>query len=462
MKKIAFRIHSTSAFGVSYPVCRFNSEPGFSPADWTVQPPYTGSPDQGFWQLVACPSNTASMDVSLGVANSAWEVALTLGTRHGGIAGDWSATCNSVDGPGDTVAVNFTYSPKPDWDTRMVAVHRDGKITVIPKNSDGTGSLQTGGLLVLSTNDFADITQFQLERRKYQWVEFRNVALQPNRLTVVGVKDATAGTERGALTVPHPTLATLAFGPVVERELQLFAPGQTNVFLRMKTGEFLTAPQTRPTAIFHAWLTNNVNLALSRVSRTGPGGWALFAGNMRLSDVSAKDWETATPIQVEAALSHPTSLEHPPNDDLSQQTYLLSDPAHVPLLAFSTTDGVGGLLQIIGINDNPPNARIRYKLVQPGHDAVQATTSGLKVTGSFLMEVVGISLLGAILYHQRARWNWSKIVARGVTRSQRREIYGHMTAKEKLGILSFGLFYGVWSCLTFVCRCSVFCYCASP
>jgi hypothetical protein len=40
------------------------------------------------------------------------------------------------------------------------------------------------------SNEFAHVKEFQLQRRKYQWVEFRNVSLQPGHATTVEVKDA--------------------------------------------------------------------------------------------------------------------------------------------------------------------------------------------------------------------------------------------------------------------------------
>lgn len=76
-------------------------------------PPGPHSPDTIFYQAIACPTNAETMNVSLGVANGAWETAVTLkhqnNTSSVGSAGDWSATYNAVVGHGD-VAVNCNYS----------------------------------------------------------------------------------------------------------------------------------------------------------------------------------------------------------------------------------------------------------------------------------------------------------------------------------------------------------------
>ena len=203
-KKMAFRIHNESSDGpISLPVCRFNKESGIPGGSSSFQPPGPRSPDAIFYQTISCPTNAETMNVSLGVANGAWETAVTLkhqnNTSSSGSTGDWSATWNAVAGGGN-VAVNCDYSKSEDWETRMVDVDDTGKLTVIPKNPSSVSTLSTGGVLLVSSNEFARIKEFQLQKRKYQWVEFRNVSLQPGHMTTVTVKDSTTFTEnpRGA------------------------------------------------------------------------------------------------------------------------------------------------------------------------------------------------------------------------------------------------------------------------
>lgn len=45
----------------------------------------------------------------------------------------------------------------------MIGVGEVGKITVLPENS--TLTLQTGGILFVSSNEFARVKEFQLQRR---------------------------------------------------------------------------------------------------------------------------------------------------------------------------------------------------------------------------------------------------------------------------------------------------------
>jgi hypothetical protein len=155
------------------------------------------------------------MNVSVGLANGAWETATTLNPGLGGSAssdGDWSASYEAVAGKGGEVAVSCTYTKTEDWESRMVCMAEDGKLTVIPEISAHAAKLPTtSGLLMVSSNEFAHIKEFQLQRRNYQWVEFRNVALQPGLATTVTVKDF------GGEKVSPPVAQKLSFDAFVER-----------------------------------------------------------------------------------------------------------------------------------------------------------------------------------------------------------------------------------------------------
>ena len=102
------------------------------------------------------------------------------------------ASYNSVYGDHGEVAVNCNYSKSKDWETRVIGVDDDGQTMVVPENSTLVSNDQTGGILLMSSNAFAHIKEFQLQRRPYQWVEFRNVSLEPGYATTVEVKDADA------------------------------------------------------------------------------------------------------------------------------------------------------------------------------------------------------------------------------------------------------------------------------
>ncbi len=196
-KKVAFAIRSQSAAGLSGPVSRDDEPSGVSTGSSSWQSPNSRNPDGRFIQLIACPTNARTANFSLGVANGPWETALKLKNGGGGssssaMSGEWSASWNSASGKGSDVAVSCIYSKKDDWDSRMVYVNDDGKVIPIRENSTRIGK-QGGATLLLATNEFAHIKEFQLQRRKYQWVEFRNVSLQPGHRTKVAVKDFGGG-----------------------------------------------------------------------------------------------------------------------------------------------------------------------------------------------------------------------------------------------------------------------------
>jgi len=64
-----------------------------------------------------------------------------------------------------------------------------GNVVPIAENSTRINNAHADATLILSTNDFAQLKEFQLQRRPYQWVEFRDVSLQPGYHTTVGIKD---------------------------------------------------------------------------------------------------------------------------------------------------------------------------------------------------------------------------------------------------------------------------------
>ena len=205
-KKMAFRIRNDSPDGMSCPVCREDSAAGVLMVGTCLRTAWRHQPKTEFIQLIACPTNAPTMNLVFGLANGAWETALTLEHEHnlGGqrMEGDWSATFNAVAWRG-AVAVNCNYSKKEDWETRMVSVSDDGKLTAIPENTSSGSTLSTGDILMVSSNEFAHIKEFQLQRRKYQWTEFRNVSLQPGHRTIVSVQDAVTFTnEARAKPVP--------------------------------------------------------------------------------------------------------------------------------------------------------------------------------------------------------------------------------------------------------------------
>ena len=223
VKKVAFQIHSLQSDKISDPVFRCDPASGASGAsscwsgpDWQTQIGHLA-------QIVLCPTGASTVNVSVGIANGSWETATTLHSGLGGSGsanGEWNATFQAVAGKSGDVAVGCTYSKIADWESRMAYVDGADKVIPIQENSSHAGDTQqTGATLLVSSNDFAHIKEFQLQRRKYQWVEFRNVSLQPGHRTTVTVKDS-GGENQAALTMPLQPAATLQPAIVETSEIQ--------------------------------------------------------------------------------------------------------------------------------------------------------------------------------------------------------------------------------------------------
>jgi hypothetical protein len=195
MNEIAFRIHSDSGTA-SFPVTKYepNLVGGMGGAFFTAEPK---SPDRFFVQAIACAPDTKQVNVQLGVADGDWELVKALkvnsqlsgSSQMSGENGEWAVQYQGVEGTSGDVALAFSYSKRDEWETRMVALKSNGTLTPLLGSRTDAGRMH--GVVSLATNEFSQIAEFQLQRRKYQWVEFRNVSLESGQRTTVEVSDAT-------------------------------------------------------------------------------------------------------------------------------------------------------------------------------------------------------------------------------------------------------------------------------
>jgi serine/threonine protein kinase len=374
MEKVAFRIRNRSSNGpISIPVCRINRESGvLCEGSSVIQPSGPRSPDTTYITLIARPTNAMTMNVSLGVANGAWETATTLEHKSNAFGsaaaeGEWSASYNAVVGRGE-VAVNCNYPKTADWVTRMVAVDQDGKTTVVPENSSQAEALQLGGILLVSSNEFAHIEEFQLQKRKYQWVEFRNVSLQPGYKTTVTVKDA--GGENQTAPIAPAAVPSLAFGPVWERVLTGDPSQPPPTLLRLSDGA-LVLPPADPTDLSSKavvdWWQNTKPDFLAMVMENRLMLMTLEQAGAKVTGLSSDKWETASAKNIADALQSDSTLQAVSGGGIV--SYMLPRPMALPAtFAVRSRTGEIGLLQITGFTENPRGVKIRYKLVQNGSD----------------------------------------------------------------------------------------------
>ncbi len=197
---VAFRVTNVGTNGMSQPIVRVQNAPGLVPQAITWQPPHAAAPVGIFFQNFASPDATKplspTVDISIGIANGAWETALSEGhrqatnakrTRSDPNTGNWMLSFQANPMRNGDMGVTCTYSKKPDWETRMVVVDAQGETTVLTENTTNSGEEQSTAFLDVSAEEFANIKEFRLERRPRQWAQFRQVSLAPGTLTVVDI-----------------------------------------------------------------------------------------------------------------------------------------------------------------------------------------------------------------------------------------------------------------------------------
>jgi len=137
---------------------------------------------------VRMPASQQTVNVRIGVAAGGWEnVAESMG--HGGYTGGGKegvvfSPAQEKDG---SVSISVAYNIT-GCEVYLTAVGTDGRGHSASTSQSGN----TGGNLVQVTATFAkfslkDIKGFRLVKRPYEWIEVRNVSLQPGKKTDVQV-----------------------------------------------------------------------------------------------------------------------------------------------------------------------------------------------------------------------------------------------------------------------------------
>lgn len=181
-----------------------------------------------------------------------------------------------------------------------------------------------------------------------------------------------------------PSTAKSGFGPVMERTLLI---GSTNpiVLLDLDSGEFVSPPASQQRFFadeeWTRWLDPSLSATVEQVEawlqRSGADlavarrghELSFFNGVMNLwrPSLDATLFERVTPDSVmrinavNKAEQNPATRT-PPLINLDLKS-ALAEPAF--LVAFQTQRGVDGVMQVVGLTENPRGVKIRYKLVQP-------------------------------------------------------------------------------------------------
>jgi hypothetical protein len=183
----------------------------------------------------------------------------------------------------------------------------------------------------------ARVKQFEVQVRPVQWIEFRDVQLQPRDRSAVG-----RSTKKFVPT---------AFSP--ERELQVT---EMFDFDNGKAGEFPTQPDG--TKIFRG-IERNPSWMIQHGFDVDAGTNELRVLQTTITDLKNEDWDGITAAELDRRLR--TQIYLPP--------HLPSAPKPVlPVThGFRTRDNGEGILQISALSSNSTTVTLRYKLLERAH-----------------------------------------------------------------------------------------------
>jgi hypothetical protein len=139
-------------------------------------------------ELVAAifPRRVTSVRIDVGVAPGAWKTLATskpstdLSTSAAPDSGTkWNVSFSeAVETDNREVVVHLTHTQRPDWETRLIAVST-AREEITSSRSSMAADQATASFKDLT---LAEVKEIRFQGRQYEWVEFRDVALQPKRV----------------------------------------------------------------------------------------------------------------------------------------------------------------------------------------------------------------------------------------------------------------------------------------
>ncbi|MCE9613831.1 MAG: protein kinase [Lentisphaerae bacterium] len=176
MLDVSFHIRSRTGTNVSAKA-RFDGGSEFGAMGSELHWPTARKPFVAYIQTIACPPSARSVNMQVGVADERWdpltELSATGVSSTRDLNGNGGKCTGVAEKNGDAVA---TFSIQAgDADVRVLAVGTNGH------EYESNGRAGDSDLLTVSFRGVSpkDIVSFRIQRRPFQWVEFRNVALQP-------------------------------------------------------------------------------------------------------------------------------------------------------------------------------------------------------------------------------------------------------------------------------------------
>jgi len=359
--------------------------PGWSPDD---SPMRGGRPVPGMRALsTAFKAGQRSVTVRVGVAAGEWKALARNGQPSGGsavVGSDYRVILPGLSGEGGrSTAVTYAFALEGDkakmaW--RLVAVDFSGGLHVASNSGDVAGGL---GLQQSRFEGLAPkrIQELRFEVRPYDWVEFRNVSLEPGHRTDVEVVVEPAAGER---TQPEKNSSARGFGPVMEMFLADDDSGR-DCFIDFDSGRtFSPPPQVAQMLAAHrtwfarlgsppgymevnAWIRDNGIDAVADVQGYG-GGRGLFYFDFTFTErlLGSRSWESLTVADIMNRVRGDegrAAVAAGPSQRFSDG-YVIQGEGAGHAYVFRTREDGTGILQIAGLSQHPPGVSIRYKMVQ--------------------------------------------------------------------------------------------------
>jgi hypothetical protein len=195
IREIAFRIRSRAGTSGS-PSFRFRPESSISELGSTLNSEQPSTDGRLGIKTFGVPADAKEMNISIGIPDGDWLEVITLkvagsqlhgGTQHSGSDGRWDASYQGIADKSGGITMSFNFTQSEEWETRMVSVTEAGTVQPLPSARMEVSGGLWHGMTSFAKEEFAGIKEFRLQRRKYAWVEFRNVSLQPGHRTTVEV-----------------------------------------------------------------------------------------------------------------------------------------------------------------------------------------------------------------------------------------------------------------------------------
>ena len=289
---------------------------------------------QGISATVPKSARTATIKVGVGIG--AWETVANQVPGGSGMTGvshqgsNWVVSFPKAEGGPGGARILVTHTVR-DWETRVLAVDKDGKEHTAPSSESSGTDAFTQIIAKFPELPLEQVKEFQFQVRSYEWVEFRDVALQP--------RDAPAA------------VGTASFGAVIERTL--FEDLRAESALDLDKAETMKGPTVlvSPRQL-ERWMADSGMDLLGGVVSSGARGLSAFAAVV--VPLPRGEWD-APAERVLALLATNTPL---PRTDLTRRDGLPST------YVFKTREGGMGVLEIVGFTDSPSGVQIRYKPVR--------------------------------------------------------------------------------------------------